>query len=206
MPTTSTVPWWGRVSSVLAPVLLIGGWTLAASLQPGGFDSRTGTISELAGLDATARWVMTLGIAGVGACHVTTALALRPAARTGRILLGLGGVASLLVATFPLPSGGGGSLAHSAVATASFVLLTIWAAYAGIHEPGAPWGLRRPVAVVAFAVLAVLTGWFFVTAVTGSGDVGLAERVAAGAQALWPAVVVATVPVVRRTRQGMLTP
>ena len=206
MQTTAAVPWWGRVSSVLAPVLLIGGWTLAAALQPGGFDSRTRTISELAGLDATDRWVMTLGIAGVGVCHIVTALALRPAARVGRILLGLGGAASLLVATFPLPAGGGDSRAHSTVATASFVLLTVWAAYAGVRDGSAPWGLRRPVALAAGGVLALLTVWFFVTAVSGAGDVGLAERVAAGAQALWPAVVVATVPVVRRARQGMLDP
>jgi len=194
------------VSSVLAPVLLIGGWTLAAALQPGGFDSRTRTISELAGLDATDRWVMTLGIAGVGLCHVVTALALRPAARAGRIMLGLGGVASVLVAAFPLPAGGGSSMAHSTVAAASFVLLTIWAAYAGVRDSSAPWGLRRPVALAAGAVLAVLTAWFFVTAVTGAGDIGLSERAAAGAQALWPAAVVATVPRARRARQGMLAP
>jgi len=29
------VPWWGLVSSAVAPVLLVGGWTLAAGLQPG---------------------------------------------------------------------------------------------------------------------------------------------------------------------------
>ena len=37
----TTVPRWGVLSSVAAPVLLIGGWTLAARLQPGGFDSVT---------------------------------------------------------------------------------------------------------------------------------------------------------------------
>jgi hypothetical membrane protein len=193
------------VSSVLAPVLLIGGWTLAASLQPGGFDSRTGSISALAGLDATDRWVMTLGIAGVGLCHVVTASALRPAGRSGRILLGLGGAASLLVAAFPLPAGGGGSAMHAVAAVASFVLLTIWAPYAGLRDPSAPWGLRRPVALASGAVLGVLTLWFFASAVTGAADIGLAERAAAGAQALWPAVVVATVPVARRARQGMVT-
>ena len=28
------VPWWGVLSSVAAPVVLIGGWTVAAALQP----------------------------------------------------------------------------------------------------------------------------------------------------------------------------
>jgi len=62
------------------PVLMIGGWTVAAALQPGSFDQVTGTISALAGYAATDRWVMTLALAGVGICHVVTALALRPAA------------------------------------------------------------------------------------------------------------------------------
>ena len=42
------VPWWGLVSSAAAPVLLVGGWTLAAGLQPGSFDAVAGTISSLA--------------------------------------------------------------------------------------------------------------------------------------------------------------
>jgi hypothetical membrane protein len=188
------VPWWARVSSLLAPVLLIGGWTLAASLQPTGFDSRTDTISALAGLGATDRWVMTVGIAGVGVCHLLTAGGLRPAAGRGRVLLAVGGAASLLVALFPLPADGGGSTPHSVVAFVSFVALSVWAPYAGRRDPLAPWGLRRVVALVAGVVLGALTLWFFVGAVTGADDLGLSERLAAGAQSLWPAVVVATVP------------
>lgn len=190
------VPWWGRLSSALAPVLLIGGWTLAAFLQPGGFDSVTGTISELAGYDATSRWVMTAGIAGTGVCHLVTASALRPAARVGRVMLGVGGLFTLLVAAFPLPAGGGSSAAHSVVAFVAFVLLTAWPA----GSPRAsvrgfvPWGLRTVVARSAFAVLAVATLAFFAAVVLGAGPVGLLERVVAGAQALWPLAVVASVP------------
>jgi len=195
---------WSRVSSVLAPVLLIGGWTLAASLQPGGVDPRVATISELAALDATDRWVMTVSIAGTGVCHLVTASGLRPAARRGRVLLGLGGVASLLVAVFPLPAGGGTSSAHRVVAFVAFLLLTVWAPYAGVRDPSAPWGVRRRVALVAGGVLTVLTFWFFVTLLGGTRDVGLTERVTAGAQALWPAVVVASVPRSRARSHRML--
>lgn len=191
---TAAVPWWARVSSLLAPVLLIGGWTLAAALQPDGFDPRVRTISDLAALDAADRWVMTLGIAGTGLCHLVTALGLRPAARPGRALLALGGLATVLVALFPLPGGGSSSSAHSVAAFASFVLLTVWAPYAGVRDAAAPWGLRRRTALVAGAVLGALTLLFFATVVAGATDVGLAERLAAGAQALWPAVVVASVP------------
>jgi hypothetical membrane protein len=193
------------VSSVLAPALLIGGWTLAASLQPGGFDSRSRTISELAGLDATDRWVMTLGIAGVGVCHIVTALALRPAARVGRILLGLGGVATLFVAVIPLPASNGSSVGHGVSAFVAFLTLSVWPFAAWRRGAEIPWGLRLIVSLAAGAVLLSLLVTFGV-ALGRESDVGLAERVAAGAQALWPAVVVATVPVVRRARQGMLAP
>ena len=188
------VPWWARLSSLLAPVLLVGGWTVAASMQPGGFDATARTISELAALDATNRWVMTIGIAGTGLCHLTTAVGLRPAASRGRILLALGGVASVLVALLPLPGGGATSSVHSVSAFCAFVLLTVWAPYAGVAQGEAPWGLRRRVALLAGAVLGVITLWFFVVVAVGGADVGLAERCAAGAQALWPAVVVASVP------------
>ncbi len=188
------VPWWARVSASLAPVLLIGGWTLAASRQPGGFDSGVRTISELAALDATDRWVMTAGIAGTGVCHLVTALGLRPAARPGRLLLAAGGVASVLVAVFPLPAGGGGSSAHSVVAFGAFVLLTVWAPYAGVRDDAAPWGLRRRVALGAGVGLGALTLGFFASVALGATEVGLTERLAAGAQALWPAIVVASIP------------
>jgi hypothetical membrane protein len=190
------VPWWGRLSSALAPVLLIGGWTLAASLQPGGFDSVTGTISELAGYDATSRWVMTVGIAGTGVCHLVTASALRPAAWVGRTVLAVGGVFTLLVAAFPLPADGGSSAAHSVVAFLAFVLLTAWPAWSprGSVRGFVPWGLRRRVALSAFALLTLATLGFFAAVVLGAGPVGLLERIVAGAQALWPLAVVASVP------------
>jgi hypothetical membrane protein len=205
------VPWWGRVSSVLAPVLLIGGWSLAASRQPGAFDSAQGTISALAALDATDRWVMTAAIASTGVCHAVTAASLRPAASTGRVLLALGGVATVLVAMFPLPGGDGSSSAHTAAAAAAFLLLSLWplvswrrvprahAAGADAAEDswlGVPWGLRRQVALGAGGVLVGLLVLFGVVLSRGH-DVGLAERLLAGAQALWPLVVVASVPRLR---------
>ena len=41
------VRWWGRISAAAAPVLLIGGWTVAAGLQPH-FDPVSDTVSALA--------------------------------------------------------------------------------------------------------------------------------------------------------------
>ena len=83
----TSVPGWGVVTSTAAPVLLIGGWTLAAALRPDPFDSVKLTISDLAALDAPNRWVMTAALVGVGVAHVGTALALHPAAPAARWLL-----------------------------------------------------------------------------------------------------------------------
>ena len=133
---TDRTPWWGLVSSAAAPVLLIGGWTVAAQRQRGDFDPVVETISALAAHGADDRWLMTTALAGLGACHLTTALALRAAASPGRVLLAVGGVGTMLVA-------------------------------AGV-------------------VLLGLVGWFFVELVADTDRVGLSERVAAGAQSLWP--------------------
>src|SRR4051794_5022699 len=93
------------VSSVLAPILLIGGWTVAAWLQPAGYSSTRQTISELAGHGATDRWLMTAALVGVGLCHLVTAYGLG-AATPGRLVHALGGLATLAVAAFPLPAVG----------------------------------------------------------------------------------------------------
>ena len=60
----------------------------------------------------------------------------------------------------------------------------------GRRGPGVPAGLRRPVTRVAATVLLGLVGWFAVE--LNGPRTGLAERVAAGAQALWPLAVVLT--------------
>ena len=188
------VPWWGRVSSIAAPLLLIGGWTLAAAIQPVPFDAVVRTISELAARDTPYRLLMTTALVGVGLSHLVTARALSPAATTGRLILGLGGLATLGVATFPLPGGGRSSAAHTTVAAVAFVSLAVWPAFALTRrpEPGQPVVpvLGPRVSAAATAVLLLVVGWFFAELLMAGERVGLAERVAAGAQAVWPLVVV----------------
>ena len=181
------VPPWALASSAAAPVLLIGGWTLAAALQRPGFDSVAGTISALAARGADHSWVMTAALGGVGACHIVTALGLRPARLAGRVVLASGGVATALVAAFPLPSSGG-SLAHTVAASASFVALAAWPAVAYRRTDEAALPLRRLPALAATGVLLGLDVWF--AAELNGERVGLAERFAAGAQSLWPLLVV----------------
>ena len=183
------VPWWALASSAGAPVFLIGGWTLAAARQPPGFDSRTETISALASYAATDRWLMTLALGAVGAAHLVTAAGLRPAAPAGRLVLAVGGLTTLGVAATPLPAEGS-STAHGIAAAGAFVALAAWPALAWRRGDASPrWPLHWRVCLPAAAVLLGLDGWLAMTLRTGT-DVGLAERVAAGAQALWPLVVV----------------
>ncbi len=184
------VPWWGVVSSAVAPVLLVGGWTVAAGLQPRSFDPVADTISALAALGATDRWVMTLALAGTGACYVLTGLALRPAALAGRLILMTGGVATMLVAANPEPAGGGGSLPHTFWAAIGFVALAAWPLAAPKRGPLVPAGLRPAVSASAAGVLLGLLTWFGAELIAGGRQVGLAERVLAGAQAAWPLAVV----------------
>ena len=53
---------WGVLSGLLAPLLLVGGWTAAAALRPDAYDAVRRTISELAALGAPHRWLMTYAL------------------------------------------------------------------------------------------------------------------------------------------------
>jgi hypothetical membrane protein len=183
------LPSWTMVSAAGAPIFLIGGWTVAAARQTGGFDSVRDTISALAAHGATDRWLMTSALAGLGICHTVTALGFRPVAAAGRLVHGVGGVATFLVAVFPQPADGS-SPAHVRAAAVGFVALGAWPALSGLGRRG----------VFASAALLGAVGWFAYELGRDGPLIGLSERVAAGAQALFPlALVVAWQMQARRT-------
>jgi hypothetical membrane protein len=201
------VPWWAVGSSIAAPVFLIGGWTVAAALQPAGFDPLRDTISALAALGAADRVVMTVAFVGLGVSHLVTATGLLPAALVGRLVLALGGLATVLVAAFPEPRVGSSSR-HALVAGIALVSLALWPALSGRRSPKTPdgvsgpatagaatgrpvaWGLRPGVAIGATAVLLGLLGLFAAQLYGDGPRIGLTERLLAGAEALWPLVTV----------------
>ncbi len=193
------VPWWGVASAVVAPVLLVSGWTLAAGLQRGGYNAVAGTVSALAAYGAADRWVMTVAFLAAGAFEVVTGLALRPAAAAGRLILIAGGVAGVLIAASPEPAGGGSSVRHMAVAAAGLVALAAWPAAARRPGAGVPWGLRPAVSAGASAVLLGALLWFGAELVAGGGQAGLAERLLGGLQTLWPVLVTLSCRVSRRS-------
>jgi hypothetical membrane protein len=183
------VAWWGAISAVAAPVVLIGGWTVAAGLQER-FDPVADTVSDLAAIGATDRWVMNLVFVLVGACYILTALALRPAKTAGRLILIGGAIAGMLVAANPEHAGGFGSVPHFVFASLGFAGLTLWPAAAAKRNPEAPWGLRVAPAVAAVALQFALLAWFGTELIMAGAQVGLAERVMGAAQTAWPLAVV----------------
>ncbi|WP_320067970.1 DUF998 domain-containing protein [Micromonospora sp. RTGN7] len=137
------VPRWALLCAGAAPVFLVGGWTLGTARQPGGFDQVAETISALAAVGAADRWIMTLGLVGLGLCHCATAAALRPLAPGGRALLALGGVGILAVAALPRPVDGS-STPHTLAAVVAFAALAVWPALAptGVGWRPSPPGPR----------------------------------------------------------------
>ena len=184
------VPWWALLSSGTAPVLLIGGSAAASALQPTGYDPLSHTISALASDEATDRWLMTWVFAGIGVCYFVTACGLRRVRPAGRVTLLLGGVASIAVALSPEPGYGGTTPQHVVATGIGFTTLAVWPCLAVEEGSGAPWPLRRGISV-GFTVLVLGSTVWFLIALNGHGEAGVAERVVAGLQAVWPLVVAA---------------
>jgi hypothetical membrane protein len=159
---------------------------LAATRQPPTYDPLTETLSALAAEGAVDRWIMTLAFAAIGLCYVLTAIALREPALPGRMALATGGVATILVAIFPEPSGGT-SDRHGVVATIASSAIAVWPALATRRGPRVSWPLR-PVASIAVSIVLIGLLVWFVHELQRDTLVGLSERMAAGTEALWVAV------------------
>ena len=185
------MPWWGVVSSALAPLILISGWTTAADLQPHPFDAVRRSISALGAIGMPYGWVIAITLIAVGVCNAVTGLALRPAAEPGRILLIIGGISSMLIGLNPQGQHTG-SLPHEAFSLIGVVVMTIWPLAAIRRDPGAPFGLRPVAACATTAFTLVVLLWFTIELFNGA-QLGLAERTVTADQSLWPLVVVLSV-------------
>jgi hypothetical membrane protein len=183
-----SVPIWALVSSGCAPVFLIMGWLMAASLQGPPYDPAAQTISVLAAPGNSGSWVMTAAFVALGFCHLLTAWGLRPAATAGRMALAAGGVSALTVAVFPAPSSGG-SLSHGSVAAVGFAVLAAWPVLAARAGTAVPWALRPFPSLGATAVMAAGASWFLIE-LHLHGVAGVAERAVTTLQSVWPFVVV----------------
>jgi hypothetical membrane protein len=182
------IPWWVLAAAVSAPVLLIGGFFVATAIQPASYSPVRDTISELAAQGATDWWLMTSALVALGFCYLLAALGLRPAGHVGRVLLGGGGVAVLLIALFRQPYRGY-SLPHELAVIAAALTCCTWPAFA--WHRGYPARLLTPAPSIAAAGVSLgLAGWY---AIESHGALlGVAERCAAAAPPLWILAVVVT--------------
>ncbi len=176
---------WVWVSSALAPLMLIGGWTLAQSQQPHGYDPTRDTISALAAHGAADSWIMTAGLAGLGVSHVVTAAGFWLPGRLARAVLAAGGSATVVVAGSPQPSA-----AHVPAAAIGFLALALWPAFA--LRSSLRWGRWMTLALLTMLAC-------FALALFAGKLVGLSERVLAGGEALTPIVIIIAT---RRRRSG----
>ncbi|MEC7051020.1 DUF998 domain-containing protein [Streptomyces violaceochromogenes] len=183
-----SVPTWALVSSGCAPLFLIMGWLVAASLQGPHYDPAAQTISVLAAPGNSGSWVMTAAFIALGFCHLLTAWGLRPAATAGRTALAAGGVSALAVAMVPAPSSGG-SLSHGSLVVLGFTVLASWPVLAARAGAGVPWALRPFPSLGATAVMAAGAAWFLIE-LNLHGVAGVAERAVTTLQSVWPFVVV----------------
>jgi hypothetical membrane protein len=161
------------ISSALAPLALVGGFTAGALAQPAAYDSVHDTISALAARGASDRWIMTTAFVLLGACHLVTAYGLR------RPLFALGGLATVLIAFAPQPAHGS-SAVHLVLAGIGLTALALWP----IQD-----GLRGRIAALGLSAILI---WFAVALHAGA-KVGLVERILTVAEALWPIVAVRSV-------------
>lgn len=180
-----------------APVLLIGGFFLATAIQPDSYDPVRDTISDLAARGATDSWVMTSALVGLGLCYLLAAFGLQPAGPAGRVLLGGAGVATLSIAVFRTPVHGY-SFAHELAVIAAALTVCTWPLF-GSHRTHPALLLTRAPSFTAAGVSLGLMAWY---ALESQGPLlGLAERCAASAPALWLLAVVVTTRTRSRTVQ-----
>jgi hypothetical membrane protein len=182
------VPGWALVSAILSPLFMIGGWTLAASLQPGRFDQLEDTVSALAGFEATDPFVMTAGFVVCAVGLVFTGVGLKAAGVPGRVLLVVAGLALLGVSAFPLRAGGDDTV-HGVFAGIEFAALALWPLLGARLSRTAPSALRLGVALPVTVVLSALVAWF-VVALDRGGLKGLTERILIAAELIWPLIAV----------------
>lgn len=181
------VPRWAVVSAGLVPVVLTAAWLAGDSVQPRSYSPIRDTVSVLAGLSGTDRWIMTCGLFVICVLYVITAAGLAGVAMPARILLIVAGLCSAGIATSPEPPSGP-TATHLAWTAIGGVTIAIWPAVAGWRLPERPLVLSAGSSTIVTVMFVALLAWV-VLETRGGSDLGLAERLDSGVQTCWPFVV-----------------
>ncbi len=178
---------WAVVSTALTPLVMTGGWLVAEALQPPSYSPLHSSISGLAALGATDRWIVTGALFLVGACYLVTAGCLPSLRRSARIVLLIAGISSIGIAVSPQPADGSSAM-HMVWTCVGAAAITIWPAFTASRAPSRPLILRARGAVAVTAVFLVLSAWLMAETQHGSA-LGLTERLVPGVQITWPFIV-----------------
>ena len=160
---------------------------MAEALQPPSYSPLHSSISGLAALGATDRWIVTGALFLVGACYLVTAGCLPRLRRPARIVLLIAGISSIGIAFSPQPADGSSAM-HMVWTCVGAAAITIWPAFTASRAPSPPVILRARGAVAVTAVFLVLSAWLMAETQHGSA-LGLTERLVPGVQITWPFIV-----------------
>src|SRR5215470_5107281 len=185
--SSPAVPGWAMASAALSPVVMIQGWLAAEALPPPSYSPARRTISGLAGLGGTDRWIMTSALFVVGAGYFVTAAGLPGVRVPARIVLMVAGLSSIGIAVSPEPVRGS-TPQHLAWTSLGAVAITVWPAFTARRAPSQPLILRARGAGAVTAVFLALLAWV-VFETQGGTALGLAERLVSAVQVTWPFVV-----------------
>jgi hypothetical protein len=186
--TGRPVPGWAVVTALLVPIILVGGWLAGGALQPASYSPMRQTMSALAGHAGTDRWIMTAALLLVGGCQIATGAGLTRVRMPARILLMLTGLCTLGIAVSPQPAAGP-TARHLLFAVACDVTAAVWPALVVRRAPGRPWILSVFSCATVAVIFAGLSCWLLIAAESGSGDLGMVERLTSGVLGLFPPIV-----------------
>ena len=148
--SSRTARQWAIVSAGLAPVLLTGAYFIAGIFQPASYSPMRTTISVMAGLAGTDRWVMTGGLFLVGGCYLVTAAGLTGVRAPARALLIVAGLAGVGIAASPEPARGA-TPRHLAWTVLGAVTIAVWPAFAARRTSPRPLIAASTLVVLASA-------------------------------------------------------
>jgi hypothetical protein len=179
---------WATGSTALAPLVMIGAWLVAEAFQPRSYSPLHSSISGLAALGATDRWIMTGALYLVGACYLVTAAVFPGLRGPARIVLLIAGISSVGIADSPQPVRGTNPQ-HLVWTSLGAVAIAIWPAFTASRAPSPPLILRPRGAAVVTALSVALLAWL-IAETQGGFALGLAERLVTGTQVAWPFIVI----------------
>jgi len=179
---------WAVASTALAPLVMFAAWLVAEALQPPSYSPLHSSISGLAALGATDRWIVTGALLLVGPCYFVTAAGLPGVRAAARIVLVVAGICSVGIAVSPQPVNGSNP-EHLVWTSLGAAAITVWPAFTASRAPSPPLILRHRSAAAVTVVFLVLSTWLVAETQHGSA-LGLTERLVSGVQITWPFIVI----------------